>query len=464
MMLLEIILAAVFGTIIYLFLTKTRTKEEALSMGDGWWGAGQKPDSEEDTAIRPFKVDTSEAEIKDLHQRLDKARFAEPLEDSYFHYGFNSTYLKKVVSYWRNQFSWKKQVGVLNKFPQFKTKIEGIDVHFLHIKPLHLSEGQSAKPLLMIHGWPGSVYELYKIIPLLTDPVNHGLSGNHVFEMVCPSIPGFGFSEAPHKKGFNTMCAARIFYKLMLRLGFHKFYIQGGDYGSMIGTNLAQIAPRHVKGIHLNIVILTSIGFKQLLSILLGQYFPGLFGFQSEDAQLIFPFKEKMLYKFLRESGYVHIQATKPDTVGCALNDSPVGLAAYILEKFSTWTDPSFKNLEDGGLEKKFTLDDLLTNIMIYWASGCVVSSVRLYKEVFGKGIGTEKHEKFPVEVPTGIAVFPNELLHIPRSWTQQKYVNIVSCNFMPQGGHFAAFEEPEILAADILQFVDKVEKASFVQ
>ncbi|XP_063160289.1 epoxide hydrolase 1 [Candoia aspera] len=461
-MLLEMILAAVFGTIIYFFLTKT--KEESLSMGDGWWAVGQRPDSEEDTEIRRFKVDTSEAEIKDLHQRLDKARFAEPLEDSCFHYGFNATYLKKVVSYWRNQFNWKKQVEVLNKFPQFKTKIEGIDVHFLHIKPLHLSEGQTAKPLLMVHGWPGSVYELYKIIPLLTDPVNHGLSGDHVFEMICPSIPGFGFSEAPHKKGFNTMCAARIFYKLMLKLGFHKFYIQGGDYGSLICTNLAQVAPRHVKGIHLNIAVLTSIGFKQLLSVLLGQYFPALFGFQAEDVQLIFPFKKKVLYKILLESGYMHIQATKPDTVGCGINDSPVGLAAYILEKFSTWTDPSFQNLEDGGLEKKFTLDDLLTNIMIYWASGCVVSSVRFYKEVFGKGISTEKHEKFPVEVPTGIAAFPNEVFHTPRSWAQQKYVNIVSYNFMPRGGHFAAFEEPEILAADIIQFVDQVEKASFVQ
>ncbi|XP_026551153.1 epoxide hydrolase 1 isoform X1 [Pseudonaja textilis] len=462
MMLLELIMAAVLGTIIYLFLTKT--KEKVLPIGDGWWAAGEKPDSEEDTMIRPFKVVTSEEEIQDLHQRLDKARFADPLEDSYFHYGFNATYLKKIVSYWRNEFNWKKQVEILNQFPQFKTKIEGIDVHFLHIKPLHLSEGQSAKPLLMIHGWPGSVYELYKIIPLLTDPANHGLNGDHVFEMICPSIPGFGFSEAPHKKGFNPMCAARVFYKLMLKLGFQKFYVQGGDYGSVICTNLAQIAPCHVKGIHINLVYLSTFSFKQLLSILLGQYFPGLFGFQAEDIQRLFPFKRKVLHIIFLESGYLHLQATKPDTVGCGLNDSPVGLAAYILEKFSTWTDSSFKKLEDGGLEKKFTLDDLLTNVMIYWASGCVVSSMRFYKECFGKGIGIEKHETFPVEVPTGIAAFPNEVLHFPRSWAQKKYVNIVSFNFMPRGGHFAAFEEPALLATDILQFVDKVEKATFVQ
>ncbi|XP_015681872.1 LOW QUALITY PROTEIN: epoxide hydrolase 1-like, partial [Protobothrops mucrosquamatus] len=220
----------------------------------------------------------------------------------------------------------------------------------------------------------------------------------------------------------------------------------------------------HVKGIHINIVFLSTMSFKQLLSILLGQYFPGLFGFQAEDIQQIFPFKKKVLNRILLESGYLHLHTTKPDTVGCGLNDSPVGLAAYILEKFSTWTDRSFKKLEDGGLEKKFTLDDLLTNIMIYWTSGCVVSSMRFYKELLGKGIGIEKHETFPVKVPTGIAAFPNEVFYIPRSWARKKYANIVSFNFMPRGGHFAAFEEPELLAADILQFVDKVEKATFDQ
>ncbi|XP_061481025.1 epoxide hydrolase 1 isoform X2 [Rhineura floridana] len=461
-MLLEILLAVVLGAIIYLFLTKK--EEEKLSMGDGWWGKGQKPDSEEDSTVHPFKVETSEAEINYIHRRLDEARFAEPLEDSQFRYGFNSAYLRKVVSYWRNQFNWKKQVELLNKFPQFKTKIEGIDVHFLHVKPSHVPDGQSAQPLLMIHGWPGSVYEFYKIIPLLMDPASHGLSGKHVFEIICPSIPGYGFSEASHKRGFNSVCAARVFYKLMLRLGFHEFYIQGGDWGWLICTNLAQIAPSHVKGMHLNMAGVPAMGFKHLLAILLGQYFPGLFGFQDVDVQQMFPFKAKMLNKLLVESGYAHIQATKPDTAGCGLNDSPVGLAAYILEKFSTWTDPAFQNLEDGGLEKKFTLDDLLTNIMIYWVSGCIVSSMRFYKENLGKGIGVHKHEKVSVQVPTGIATFPNEVLYTPKSWAQQKYVNIVSFNYMPRGGHFAAFEEPELLAADILQFVEKMEKGDLVK
>ncbi|XP_032634671.1 epoxide hydrolase 1 [Chelonoidis abingdonii] len=456
-MLLEIFLTLALGIIVYLFLT--RKKEETLHIEEGWWGKGQKPDSEEDTTVHPFKVETTEEELNDLFRRLDQARFTEPLENSCFQYGFNSVYLRKVISYWRNQFNWKKQVEVLNKFPQFKTKIEGLDVHFVHVKPPSLPEGRSAKPLLMVHGWPGSVYEFYKIIPLLTDPASHGLNDEHIFEVICPSIPGYGFSETSHKKGFNSMSAACIFYKLMLRLGFHEFYAQGGDWGSLICTNLAQIAPTQVKGLHLNMVSFMSMRFTQLLSILLGRYFPGLFGFQDEDVRRMFPFLKKGLYRILMESGYAHIQATKPDTVGCGLNDSPVGLAAYILEKFSTWTDPEFQKLEDGGLERKYSLDDLLTNVMLYWVPRCMVSAMRFYKENIGKGIGTQKHEKLPVRVPTGVASFPNEILHTPRSWAQQKYINIISFNFMPRGGHFAAFEEPELLAADIQQFVGRVEK-----
>ncbi|XP_076190786.1 epoxide hydrolase 1 isoform X2 [Aptenodytes patagonicus] len=340
-MLLEVFL--VLGTVIIYFLL-SKKKEETLPFKKGWWGKGQKPDTEEDITIWPFKVETTEEELSDLFRRLDQARFTEPLENSCFHYGTNSVYLRKVVSYWKNQFNWKKQVEVLNKYPQFKTKIQGIDIHFVHVKPPRLPEGQSAKPLLMVHGWPGSFYEFYKIIPLLTDPASHGLSDEHIFEVICPSIPGYGFSEAPHKKG-------------------------------------------------------------------------------------------------------------------CGLNDSPVGLAAYILEKFSTWTDLEFRNLEDGGLERKFNLDDLLTNIMIYWVSGCIVSSMRFYKENLQKGIGTQKHERLTVQVPTGIASFPNEVMHTPQAWAQKKYTNIVSFHFMPRGGHFAALEEPELLAEDILQFVGKVEK-----
>ncbi|XP_007526635.2 epoxide hydrolase 1 isoform X1 [Erinaceus europaeus] len=448
---LEILLVGVLSFAIYWLLF--RDKEETLPLEDGWWGPGAQPAAgKEDESIRPFKVETSDEEIKDLHERLQRVRLTPPLEDSRFHYGFNSDYLKKVISYWKDEFDWRKQVEILNKYPHFKTKIEGLDIHFIHVKPPHLPAGRKAKPLMMVHGWPGSFYEFYKIIPYLTDPKSQGLSDEHVFEVICPSIPGYSFSQASSKKGFNSVATARIFYKLMLRLGFQEFYVQGGDWGALVCTNMAQLVPSHVRGLHLNMALIAKNS--RILTLPLARYFPGLLGYKARDLELLFPFKEKVFYSIMRESGYMHIQCTKPDTVGCALNDSPVGLAAYILEKFSTWTNSEFQNLEDGGLERKYSLDDLLTNIMLYWTTGSIVSSQRYYKENLGQGLMANKHDRINVYVPTGFAAFPCELLHLPESWVRTKYPKLLSYNFMPRGGHFAAFEEPELLARDIYKFV----------
>ncbi|XP_056291455.1 epoxide hydrolase 1 isoform X2 [Pseudoliparis swirei] len=393
-----------------------RGEVKSIPLGEGWWGAGKKPLTEDDH-IYSFKVQTSEEEIEDLHERIDRTRYTDPLEDSCFQYGFNSTYLKTVVSYWRQTFDWKKQVGVLNQYPHFKTKIEGLDVHYVHVRPAHRAN-QKVLPLMLVHGWPGSFYEFYKILPLLTENQD-GL----VFEVICPSIPGYGYSDAPHKQGFDSLAAARIFLTLMERLGFSQFYLQGGDWGSLITTNMAQMKPLR------------------------------------EDVRRLFPFFEKNVWNILRETGYFHIQATKPDTAGCGPNDSPVGLAAYILEKFSTWTELSNTDLVDGGLERKFSLDDVLTNVMIYWTTGSIVSSMRFYKENFKSNLDKRVDAKMGVFVPTGLAAFPGELMHCPRSWAQTKYRNIYSYTFMPRGGHFAAFEEPQLLANDLVQFVKNVEK-----
>ncbi|PIO32393.1 hypothetical protein AB205_0106670, partial [Aquarana catesbeiana] len=217
-------------------------QRKTIDIGDGWWGHGEKPTKKEDTRISPFQVEVSEDVIKDLHDRLDHTHYFSPLEDSQFHYGMNSETLKKVVSYWRNTFDWGKQVEIINRYPHYTTNIEGLNVHFIHVKPPNLHAGQKAIPLLMIHGWPCSFYEFYRIIPLLTEPGKLGLDANFTFEVICPSIPGYGFSEAPHK-GFNAIGAARIFYKLMLRLGFNEFYLQGGDWGSFIATTMSQMKP-----------------------------------------------------------------------------------------------------------------------------------------------------------------------------------------------------------------------------
>ncbi|NXT79247.1 HYEP hydrolase, partial [Zapornia atra] len=440
---------------------RPRHKIKTIEMGDGWWGAGERPlKGKEDESIRPFRIETSDKEIEDLHYRLDQARYTPPLEGAAFHYGFNSSYLQKVVAYWRNQFDWRKQVEVLNKYPHFQTTIEGIDIHFIHVKPSYIPHGQAVQPLLMVHGWPGSFYEFYKIIPLLTEPASHGLNeGDIVFEVICPSIPGYGFSEAPHKQGFDSIATARIFHKLMNRLGFKEYYLQGGDWGSRITTNMAQMLPKSVKGLHLNVVFINKQGLGRVISVMLGAYVPWLVGFTREDARRMYPFIQKNIYDLLRESGYFHIQATKPDTAGCGLNDSPVGLAAYILEKFSTWTDKSFLQQDDGGLESKYCLDELLTNVMIYWVTSSIVSSMRFYKENIANDPDPGLHSRVGVYVPTGIAAFPEEIAHTPRVWAKQVFKNIVTYSYMPRGGHFAAFEEPKLLAQDIMHFVRKVEQ-----
>ncbi|XP_068088770.1 epoxide hydrolase 1-like [Hyperolius riggenbachi] len=428
-------------------------------MGDGWWGRGERPAQNEDTSIREFRLEASEEEIQDLHERLDRVRYGTPLEDSQFHYGVNGVELEKIVAYWKDKFDWRKQVEVINKYPHYKTKIEGLDIHFIHVKPSNLPAGQKAIPLLMVHGWPGSFYEFYRIIPLLTEPGKHGLDPNVVFEVICPSIPGYGFSEASHKKGCNGLAVARIFYKLMLRLGFKEFYLQGGDWGSLITTIISQMKPDSIKGLHLNCVFMTKGGLGMLMSLLLGNYLPWLVGFTREDAKRVFPYFEKNVYAMLRESGYLHIQGSKPDTVGSALNDSPAGLAAYILEKFSTWTNQDFRALEDGGLDRKYSMDDLLTNVMIYWVTGSITSSMRFYKENFTRDFQTNESSRTPVYVPTGIAAFPCELMHTPRVWAKERHKNIITYTYMPRGGHFAAFEEPELLARDVQNFVSRVEK-----
>ncbi|XP_077442733.1 epoxide hydrolase 1 [Stigmatopora argus] len=450
-MFIEVLIGLVVGGVIFLLVLRRRN--HVLKTEDGWWGVGPVPDGEQDARIYPFKVTTSEEELEDLHRRMDQTRAVPSLEESQFNYGFNSEYLGKVISYWRKDFDWRRQVNKLNQYPHFKTNIEGIDVHYVHVKPKCVPEGTNPIPLIMVHGWPGSFYEFYGTIPLLTEPSD---PQNLVFEVVCPSIPGYAYSEAPHKKGFDSICAARIFLKLMRRLGFQQFYAHGGDWGWLVTTNMAQLEPKTVKGLHVNFAPISKPGLTVALSILLGRHFPKLFGFTSVDVERLYPCMEKLLVESIKESGYMHIQATKPDTVGRGLNDSPVGLAAYMLEKFSTWTSQDFRNLEDGGLTRKFSLDDLLTNVMIYWTSGCMIPSMRFYKENFSRL--DSPHIKIPVSVPTGFACFPNELMHTPKMWVRQKFHNLLTYTYMARGGHFAAMEEPQLMVEDIKNFIKKVE------
>ncbi|KFM82607.1 Epoxide hydrolase 1, partial [Stegodyphus mimosarum] len=390
---------------------------------------------QEDTSVRPFKIQVSNDVLKDLKMRLERTRFEDPLEDSLFLDGFNPNYLREVVEYWKSKYNWQKEEEELNKFPQFKTRIEGLDIHFMHVKPT-IEEGKKLEviPLLLIHGWPGSFTEFYKIVPMLTTP---RADSNYVFEVVCPSIPGFGFSESPTKKGFNSRAAARVFLTLMERLGHRKFYVQGGDWGSYIASLMARYYQPRILGLHVNCYFFFPRSWDSIKMMLIS-IFPFLVS--AAEYKTIFPLRKKLKVLY-EETGYFHMHSTKPNTLGCAMSDSPAGMAAYLLEKFPVCANPEYLKLPDGGLTKNFTMDELLTNVMMYWVNNNFTAGARFYKANF-KDIRSRIHERVPVTVPSGVALFPFEPLMYPKTLMSQQMKNIVSYTIMPKGGHFAALEE----------------------
>ena len=398
--------------------------------------------------LEPFKISVSDAELADLKSRIasDLKKIVKPLDDIGFEYGFNSEYLKELANYWNDSYKWRQQETLINNIPQFTTRIDGLDIHFLHAKPKSGS-GKKIVPLLLVHGWPGSFVEFLDIIPLLT-------AGNSelAFEVVAPSIPGYGFSSAPQKPGHNAAHTAKIFRDLMVRLGHKEFYCQGGDWGALVTTNLATFFPDNVRGLHVNMAGAFTNG--GMVKSYLAQI-PGLKYLIADPAD----FDKVPNFGFLlQESGYMHIQGTKPDTVGVGLSSSPLGLAAYIMEKFSTWTDPAWRELRDGGLETKTAMDKdrMLTNVMIYWITNSITSSMRYYKENLSSYDTAVANT--PVRVPVGFADLPNELTRAPRHQLTGKYPRLVSLTTLPSGGHFAAMEVPGHLAADIINFASKVE------
>ncbi|XP_034936214.1 juvenile hormone epoxide hydrolase 1-like [Chelonus insularis] len=416
------------------------------------WGPANR---QTDDSIRPFKINVSEDVIHDLKQRLSRTRYSvPPLENTGWTYGVSSKYLKEIVNYWKDHYNWYERQELLNKYPQFITTIQGIDIHFYHVKPSKLQneDGRQLKvfPLLLLHGWPGSVVEFQKIIPLLTTPRP---GKDFVFEVIAPSLPGFGFSEGAVRPGLGTVQMAVIFKNLMQRLGFDKYYAQGGDWGSLITHDLATLFPDKIFGAHAN---MCPIRFSKIpWKIFLGAYFPSLY-VEPEHASKVYPLKYHW-GRLLEESGYFHIQATKPDTIGAALSDSPAALAAYILEKFSTWTNPEFRFVNDGGLLVKFTMDELLDNVMLYWVTNSITTSVRIYAESFSsENFGLLN--PYPVTTLFGFANFPNELSYTPESVVRSHFKNLIHFSHLPRGGHFAAFEEPQLLSDDIYTFVDKIQ------
>ncbi|OQV21191.1 Epoxide hydrolase 1 [Hypsibius exemplaris] len=419
----------------------------ALPYGDADWSApGSKP-AKADDAVVPWKLQVSNKDLEDLKDRLRNTRYGTAMPGQNFVYGFPADQLKKVVDYWLNKFDWKKQEALINQYDHFKTNIEGLNIHFVRVQPAKSTDPKRnvrVTPIILLHGWPGSFFELYKLIPLLTTPQQ--ISGNDyaAFEVIIPSLPGYGFSDAAQRPGLNPQNIARIFNKLMTRLHFDKYFVQGCDWGSAVGRSMATMFPHRVLGVDLTLYGMAVPRSRSMLKNILYLAMPRFLFNVSEPHKLLFA----NFFTLMRESGYFHIQATKPDTVGAALLDSPAGLAGYILEKFSTWTNVDNINKPDGGLTEYFSLDDLLTNVMVYWVSGSIITSQRLYKETFS----VVTIEGYPVLVPTVLSDFRYEVPggNLPDDIVRPYFKDLIAISKHKTGGHFPTMERPADLAEDI--------------
>ncbi|KPJ14867.1 Juvenile hormone epoxide hydrolase [Papilio machaon] len=413
-----------------------------------YWGP-YPMDLEPDLSIRPFEIEFSDVMIHDLRERLLHRRpFVPPLENTGFTYGFNTNFLTRVLDYWKNNYNFKDREQFFNKYNHFKTKIQGLDIHYIHVKP-KVTDDITVVPLLMMHGWPGSVREFYEIIPKLTNPVPEH---NFVFELIIPSIPGYGFSQGAVRPGLSTSKMAIVMANLMKRVGHEKYYVQGGDVGHSVGSVMATLFPDKVLGFHTNF---PTVSFNSVanLCIFFASVWPSLI-VEPELKSRMYPLSDHAS-RILEESGYMHIQATKPDTIGAALTDTPAGLAAYILEKFSTWTNPEYKTAGDGKLHLFKSNCHLLDNVMVYWVTNSITTSVRAYAESLNKKELDLKFDEIPTLVPTWGIKFKHELIFHPDSMLRLKYKNYFHSTVVEDGGHFAAFENPTIMATDIYQAVD---------
>src|ERR1035437_3311173 len=386
-------------------------------------------------SINHFSIQIKQEVLEDLKSRLDHFRWPDQIKDSGWERGTEKEYLQSLVSYWRNNYDWRKEEYELNSVSQFHCDVDGIDIHFIHER----GKGPNPMPIILTHGWPDSFIRFKKIIPLLTDPARYGGDPNDSFDVIVPSLPGFGFSGHPDRSGINNFRISELWAKLMTeKLGYSKFAAGGGDIGSGVTRYLAFNHPELLTGIHL-----TDIGI--IRNLLMTQDLSGL---SEEELKYQKTAREWMA----QEGGYISIQSTKPQTLAYSLSDSPVGFAAWIIEKFRAWSDCN------GDLREIFTEDELLTNIMIYWVTNTAGSSTRLYYE--------NTHSLPPmghIDVPTGIALFPADILLPPKAWTEQN-LNITHWTEMPSGGHFTAMEEPELLAEDIRSFFRQFRNTNKIQ
>jgi microsomal epoxide hydrolase len=374
---------------------------------------------------RPFTIQVPDEVLTDLRERLSRVRWPDEVPGSGWTYGTDLSYLKQLVAYWHEAYDWRANEARLNAFRHYTVPLAGLDLHFIHQPGV----GPDPLPLLISHGWPGSIVEFHKLIPLLTDPARFGADPADAFTVVAPSLPGYGFSFQPNQPRFGVPRIAEVFAELMTGvLGYDRFAAHGGDWGSFITARLGYAFPRHLLGIHLTMLPLRrDLPPPDRLTAEEERYLAEVNAFQREEA------------------GYQWIQGTKPQTLAYGLTDSPAGLAAWIVEKFHTWSDC------DGDLERAFTRDELLTNVMLYWVTGAIGSSFWPYYARLHEG--GPLPDGASITVPTAYLDFPREIYRPPRSWTEGTF-SIQRWTTAPRGGHFAALEQPEVLAQDLREFL----------
>ena len=370
--------------------------------------------------IKPFRIAVADEVVEDLKARLRRTRWPEAELVDDWSQGAPLQWIKEVCRYWLEDYDWRKREAALNRFAQFTTVIDGLDIHFIHVRSPHAN----AMPLIMTHGWPGSLVEFHKVIEPLTNPTAHGGSAADAFHLVCPSLPGYGFSGKPTTTGWGVDRIAATWARLMARLDYARYGAQGGDWGSAITASLGAQDAAHCAGIHVTLAMAsrpaegdTSPEARRALA--------GIKHYQDWD------------------SGYSKQQSTRPQTLGYGLTDSPAGQAAWILEKFWAWTDC------DDHPENVLSRDELLDNVMLYWVTETATSSARLYWESFGP----KRRVAHTITVPTGVAVFPKEIVPPVRRWMESTYTDIRHWTEMPKGGHFAAFEQPALFIDDVRKF-----------
>ncbi len=372
-------------------------------------------------AIEPFSISVADNVLDDLRSRLRNTRWPETELVGDWSQGMPLKWIQEICRYWAEDYDWRRREALLNRFAQFTTDIDGLAVHFLHVRSPH----PQAMPLIITHGWPGSIVEFAKVIEPLTNPTAFGGEAADAFHVVCPSLPGFGFSAKPPTAGWGVDRIALAWASLMDRLGYQRYGAQGGDWGSAVTTALGAQDSEHCAGIHITLAMAVRPNVD-------GQPTP-------EEARALKGAK----YYADWDSGYSKQQSTRPQTLGYGLTDSPSGQAAWILEKFWAWTDC------DGDPLNILGRDELLDNVMLYWVTATAASSARLYWESFGPGRRTAR----TVTIPTGVAVFPKEIIAPVRRWMEPSYTDIRHWSEMPKGGHFAAFEQPELFVADVRKF-----------